>query len=124
MLAIGIYKRPVNSCTTISCFNRKYTLFPDLHERTKFVLASYNIGYGHVRDAMKLAEKYGSDPYIWDNSVEEYLLKKSEPEYYNDPVVTYGYCRGTETYNYVREIMYRYDHYMNMQDSNLAQLLK
>jgi membrane-bound lytic murein transglycosylase F len=92
----------------------------DPHERAKFVLASYNIGYGHIRDAINLTKKYGGNPAIWENNVEAYLLKKSEPEYFNDPVVKNGYCRGVETHNYVREIMYRYDHYLNIQIGNLA----
>jgi len=37
-------------------------LITDKNERTKFILASYNAGPGHVLDAMKLAEKNGMDP--------------------------------------------------------------
>ena len=96
----------------------------DPHERAKFVLASYNIGYGHVRDAINLTVKYGGDPDLWENNVETYLLNKSQPEYYNDPIVHNGYCRGKETYNYVREIMYRYDHYLNIEFVDIAQNLK
>jgi len=98
----------------------------DKDERVKFILASYNIGYGHVRDAMKLAEKYGKNPYIWEDNVEYFLLKKSDPAFFSDPVVKYGYARGTETYNYVRDILYRYDHYRNIQDHNItiAQLVQ
>lgn len=94
---------------------------PDPHERTKFVLASYNIGYGHVRDAMNLTSKYGGNPTLWEGNVEKFLLRKSEPEFYLDPVVKYGYARGTETYRYVREIMYRYDHYLNIEFADIAQ---
>lgn len=98
---------------------------PDQEERRKFVLASYNIGLGHVMDAMRLAEKYGADPALWENNVEKYLLKKSEKEYYSDPVVKHGYARGTETYTYVRDILYRYNHYLNLQEQkDLAQLLQ
>jgi len=46
--------------------------------------------------------------------VDRYLLSKSDPLYYNDPVVKYGYCRGTETYRYVKDIMERYEHYKNL----------
>ncbi|WP_421987634.1 transglycosylase SLT domain-containing protein [Roseivirga sp.] len=84
----------------------------DRDEMIRFVLGSYNVGQGHVRDAMKLAEKYGDDPLNWDESVAKYLILKSTPQYYKDPVVTYGYCRGEEPVKYVREILHRYDQYL------------
>jgi membrane-bound lytic murein transglycosylase F len=86
----------------------------DEQERIKFILASYNIGYGHIVDAMNLAEKYGKNPGIWDNSVDEFLMMKSNPAYYLDPVVKYGYCRGIETYNFVSEVLERYNDYKNI----------
>jgi membrane-bound lytic murein transglycosylase F len=87
---------------------------PDDQERIKFILASYNIGYGHIVDAMNLAEKYGKDPAIWDDNVDKFLMMKSNPEYYLDPVVKYGYCRGIETYNFVSEVLERYNDYKNI----------
>lgn len=87
---------------------------PDEDERINFILASYNIGYGHIQDARRLAEKYGDDPDIWTENVELWLLKKSDPEFYTDKVVKYGYARGIETYNYVREVRERYEHYVNI----------
>lgn len=87
---------------------------PDEQERIKFILASYNIGYGHIEDAMKLAEKYGKNPQKWDNNVDEFLMMKSNPKYYMDPVVKYGYCRGTETYKFVSEVLARYTDYKNI----------
>jgi membrane-bound lytic murein transglycosylase F len=86
----------------------------DPQERKKFVLAAYNVGIAHVFDARRLAEKYDRDPNIWENNVDYYLLKKSEPEFYNDSVVFYGYCRGEEPYNYVNDILYRYEHYLKV----------
>ncbi len=86
----------------------------DEEEKIKFILASYNVGLGHILDARRLAEKEGKDPDKWENNVDEYILKKSNPKYYKDPVVKYGYCRGTETYNYVTEILDRYEHYKNI----------
>ncbi len=77
----------------------------------KFVLASYNAGTGHVKDAQNLAEKYGANKFIWDKNVDSYILKLSNPEYYNDPVVNYGYCRGEETFLYVKKITERYEMY-------------
>ncbi len=87
---------------------------PDSEERVKFILASYNVGPGHVFDAIRLADKNGKDPRRWHGNVEEYLLKKSNPQYYLDPVVKYGYCRGSETVNYVNQVLDRYDHYRNI----------
>ncbi|MEA3463320.1 MAG: transporter substrate-binding domain-containing protein [Bacteroidota bacterium] len=87
---------------------------PDQTERIKFVLASYNIGLGHIQDARRLAERYESDPNVWFDSVDQWLLKKSEPEYYSDQVVRHGFARGIETYNFVRDILYRYEHYKNL----------
>lgn len=86
----------------------------DPAERLKFVLASYNVGIGHVLDAMSLAEKNGKNPQIWDDNVDYYILNKSNPKYYNDPVVKFGYCRGEEPFNYVKEILERYEHYRNV----------
>lgn len=86
----------------------------DNDERLKFVLAAYNVGIGHVLDAMKLAEKNGKDPRVWTDNVDYYILNKSNPKYYNDPVVEFGYCRGEEPYQYVKEILERYEHYKNV----------
>jgi membrane-bound lytic murein transglycosylase F len=86
---------------------------PDEKERINFVLASYNAGPGHVLDAMKLAEKNGMDPTKWED-VEKWLLKKSDPKYYNDAVVKSGYFRGTESVAFVSEILDRYEHYKNI----------
>ena len=94
----------------------------DAGERKKFILASYNAGYGHVYDAIRLAEKYGKNPELWEDNVEFFLMKKSDPEYYKDEVVRNGYLRGTETYAFVRSIMYRYNHYLNIEHPDIAQL--
>ena len=94
--------------------NRFIDVVEDPEERVKFVLASYNIGYGHVQDARRLAEKYEADPNIWFGCVEEWLLKKSDPIYYTDQVVKHGYARGIETYNFVKEVIGRFEHYKNI----------
>ncbi len=83
----------------------------DDEQRIKFVLASYNIGYGHILDARNLANKYGADPNVWENSVEVFLLKKSNPEFYNDEVVKNGFALGKETVKFVREVLQRFNDY-------------
>lgn len=88
-----------------------FVQIPDEEERAKFVLAAYNAGSGHVTDAMALAEKYGRNHYIWEHHVAHYILLKSHEEYYQDPVCKNGYFRGTETYNFVREVTERAEIY-------------
>lgn len=83
---------------------------PDQQERLKFVLASYNAGLSHILDARKLCVKYGKDETLWDD-VEFFLLKKSDPEYYRDPLVTTGYCKCEEPVNYVKEVLARFEEY-------------
>lgn len=75
-----------------------------------FTLASYNAGGGHVQDAQRLCAKYGGNPNRWAD-VEQYILLKSEKKYYTDPVCKFGYLRGKETFNYVREVKERYRAY-------------
>jgi membrane-bound lytic murein transglycosylase F len=104
----------------IQWLDNLYADISDESERQKFVLGSYNVGPGHVMDARRLAEKFGKNPNVWNDNVNEFLLKKSEPEYYNDPVVKYGYCRGSETYKYVSEVVERYDHYKNIVNTEVA----
>jgi membrane-bound lytic murein transglycosylase F len=86
----------------------------DSTERIKFVLASYNVGSGHIVDARNLAEKYEGDPNIWFDNVEAYLQLKSKPKYYNDEVVKSGYASGKETLKYVKEILERYEQYKQL----------
>lgn len=83
---------------------------PDRMERTYFVLACYNGGFNHIRDAMALARKHGHDPHRW-GEVAPFVLRLSTPECYNDPVVKYGYMRGSETVDYVERIRSRYAQY-------------
>lgn len=100
--------------TGVDClrrFRQGFTKVEDPEEKIKFTLAAYNAGIGHVYDAQRLAEKYGKDPYVWEGNVAEYVRLKSEPEYYNDPVCKHGYLRGSETCNYVEEILQRYRYY-------------
>lgn len=98
----------------LSWLNGIWTKYvPDSEERIKFVLASYNAGQGHVLDARRLAQKFGKNPASWED-VSYFLLKKSEPEFYNDPVVESGYCRGSEPVSYVDDIMSRYERYKQL----------
>lgn len=87
---------------------------PDENERHKFMLASYNAGSGHIKDAQKLAAKRGLNPKVWDDNVEKMVQNLGKNEYYSDPVVENGAFRGSFTARYVRSIMTRYESYKSM----------
>lgn len=109
-----IFDPESNVATAAQVVNQLLMMYrdvPDNVERLNFVLASYNGGPGHVRDAMALTEKYGGDKYVWDQ-VGEYILLLSNPKYYRDGVVKYGYMRGTETYKYVTCVRERFEDYI------------
>ncbi|WP_245820224.1 MltF family protein [Mariniphaga anaerophila] len=90
------------------------TSVPDSTERIKFVLAAYNIGLGHVKDAQRLAKKNGKNSQVWENNVDFYLRNKSSEIYFRDPVVKWGYARGEEAYNFVDRVIGNYEHYRNL----------
>lgn len=94
--------------------NRVASEITDTSTRQKYILAGYNVGYGHVEDAIRLAEKYGANPHKWDGNVAEYLIHKSNYEYFTDSVVKFGYCPGIQPVQYVKEIFDRYEHYKNV----------
>jgi len=84
---------------------------PDQQERIKFILAAYNAGLGHIYDARRLARANGRDPNVWEGNVDFFIINKSNPEYYDRELIKYGYLRGQETYNYVKEVFDRYEMY-------------
>lgn len=88
-------------------------LVADTTERVKFILASYNAGAGHVLDAMELARKYEKEPEVWDGNVEETILWKQNPQFYNDSVCRFGYFRGKQTVAYVAQVEQQYLYYQN-----------
>jgi membrane-bound lytic murein transglycosylase F len=116
---IDITSSPENNLKAgIRYINWLHSIFdpkiPDEKERINFILAAYNAGPGHVLDAMKLAEKNGMDPRKWNGNVALWLLKKSQPRYFNDIVVKSGYFRGIESVNFVSQVLTRFEHYKNI----------
>jgi membrane-bound lytic murein transglycosylase F len=84
---------------------------PNKDQRLKFVLASYNAGPGHIKDAQRLAELYGLAPNRWDGSVERALLLLEKPRWFSRPEVKNGYCRAHETFWYVRDVVSAFGQY-------------
>ncbi len=83
----------------------------DTTQRLKFTMASYNCGLGHVLDAQRLAEKQNLNSKLWDDNVEKMIRSLAYPKYYNKSYIKYGYVRGIEPYNYVKQIFQRFEHY-------------
>ncbi|MBQ6191607.1 MAG: transglycosylase SLT domain-containing protein [Bacteroidaceae bacterium] len=90
--------------------SQSFSDIKDGEERTRFTLAAYNGGVGHVQDAQTLARKNGRNHQVWQE-VAPFILRLSEPRYYRDPDVLNGYMRGSETEAYVRLIMSRWNQY-------------
>jgi membrane-bound lytic murein transglycosylase F len=78
-------------------------------QRIWFTLASYNAGVGHVADAIRLAKLLNYREDVWFNNVEKAMLLLSKPQYFER--ARYGYVRGKEPVNYVRDIKKRYQAY-------------
>jgi membrane-bound lytic murein transglycosylase F len=88
---------------------------PETNERIKFILASYNIGQGHVEDAWRLTLKYRRNTQSWQE-VSNFLNLKSDPKYYRDPVVKSGYAKGHIAVNYVRDVLGLFQSYKALVD--------
>jgi len=95
----------------LQSMNRIFSYIEDRDERLKFVLASYNAGLGHIKDAIALAQKYNKRTDKWDDNVAECILLKNNPEYFSDSIVKFGYLRSEQVYNYVHEVLIRYQTY-------------
>lgn len=90
----------------------------DRKERLKFVLASYNAGYGHIVDAMNLAEKNGCNKHIWNGCVDSFLVRKSQPEYYSDPVCRNGeFNNWKQTFAFIRQVQKHWARFNNTQQA-------
>jgi len=79
----------------------------------KMLLAGYNIGFGHVEDAICLAEANGENSASWD-VISYYLTNKSNPKFYNDTCVKHGYVSGIYAVNFANNIAERFEHYKNV----------
>lgn len=99
----------------IDQLDRKFGDIKDRNERVSFILASYNGGYHHIRDAMALTVKHGGDARRWED-VSRYVLLLATPQYYRDPAVKYGYMRGSETVDYVARIRKRWEGYRGVRN--------
>lgn len=97
--------------TYLSQIYDRFEDIPNEIDRIKFTLASFNCGYGHLRDAQRLAEANQLNPLIWEDNVDKMILALRFPKNYNKDFIKYGYVRGTEPFIYVEQIFDRFHHY-------------
>jgi len=87
-------------------------------DRMWFTLASYNAGVGHVRDARRLARKMGWNGDRWFNNVERAMLLLRLKKYYRH--ARFGFVRGKEPVNYVRNIKQHFEAYSKLLPEKVA----
>ena len=75
-------------------------------DRTYYALAAYNMGFGHVVDAMKLCKKRGLDNTRWAH-LKQVLPLLQRRKWYRR--TKHGFARGYEALDYVENIRKYYD---------------
>ena len=77
---------------------REYAAAPE-RDRQALMLAAYNMGLGHVRDAQGLARRFGYDPLRWDGAMEVMVSLLEEPQVADE--MRHGYAQGRSVVGYV-----------------------
>lgn len=75
------------------------------HDLMYFTIAGFHAGLGHIYDAIILADSLGYNPTLWHDNVEDCLMLKADPEYYNLPYVRLGRFNGKITSAYIKEVL-------------------
>ena len=85
---------------------QKFSHIKDDYQQMLFALASYNIGYGHVLDALQIAEEKGLDLNKWQ-TLKTTLPLLSRSRYYKN--TRHGYARGKESVQFVERVLTYFD---------------
>jgi len=91
-------------------------------EKILMALAAYNIGYGHIEDARKLAAKVGLDPDRWSGHVEKAALMLKQQKYARE--ARFGYIRCDFTLKFVKTVQSRFEQYVSMSRNDDSQLVQ
>ena len=78
-------------------------------DRLSLILAAYNMGPAHVRDAQWLALHYGFDPNRWCLSMDRILPLLEEPQFHR--ALPAGFAQGRATVSYVERVLKRFRRY-------------
>ncbi len=103
-----IYSPRENIFAGVRLLKQLYDAFEKARDpdRLYIALAAYNIGYGHVTDARSLARSLNLDPNRWSSLTKTLPMLRFRKYYKNSK---YGYCRGNQPINYIRQINIYYD---------------
>jgi soluble lytic murein transglycosylase-like protein len=88
---------------------REYAKAPE-RDRLALMLAAYNMGMGHVRDAQDLARRFGYDPLRWDGAMDVMVSLLEEPKIAAE--ARNGYAQGRSVVGYVDRVLTRYTSYL------------
>ena len=110
------YTNIMTAAKLLHSLERHFRVVKAPEERIKFILASYNAGFGYIHDAMRLARKYGYDRKVWDANVDSFLVHMSRPEFYTDTLCRNGQFNGSqETLSYVKKVHHHWHRFRNIQ---------
>ena len=84
-------------------------------DRMGLVLAAYNMGPGHVRDAQMLARRLRFDPNRWEGHMDRILPLLELPSIYRN--LPNGFAKGRDTVAYVQRTIERYHRYQRQTPS-------
>jgi len=103
-----IYNPVENINAGVKHLKNLYEFFDSAEKEDRLLisLAAYNIGQGHVGDARRLARKMKLDPDRWSSLAKVLPLLRHKKYYQNSK---YGYCRGNEPVQYIKQIMIYYE---------------
>jgi membrane-bound lytic murein transglycosylase F len=89
-------------------FSRLRNRLEDIPEpdRTWFALAAYNVGFGHLQDARRIARMQDKNPDRWID-VKDTLPLLAQRQWYSQ--VPHGYARGWEPVQYVNNVRTYYE---------------
>jgi membrane-bound lytic murein transglycosylase F len=96
----------VGSVRYLKLLNRQIPEEIEKPDRQWFILAGYNVGFGHIEDARILTKQQGGNPNVW-YEVRERLPLLAQSKYHT--TLKHGYARGREPVTYVDNIRNYYE---------------
>ena len=82
---------------------------PNRRDGQALMLAAYNMGPAHLRDAQRVAAEFGLPENRWDDSMKSAVLLLERPAIYRK--LSYGFAQGAAVVAYVDRVLERYAAY-------------